>query len=188
MKDKIGNQNALYPMPVTVVGALVSGKPNFITIAHVGILNAASPHFISLGMGKIHYTNQGIKENKTFSVNLPSEDMMRKVDYVGIVSGKKVDKSKVFESIFGELQTAPMIKDCPISMECRLVNTVELPTHEVFIGEIVATYADERVLTNGKIDVAKLKPLLFDMSSRKYWSLGGVVGNCWDVEKKMDGS
>lgn len=186
MKDKIGVMNALYPMPVAMVGALVNGKPNFMPIAHVGILNASPPHLVSVSMGKVHYTNQGIKEQQTFSLNLPSEPLMRKVDYCGIVSGKKVDKSWVFESVFGELKTAPLIKDCPVSMECRLVNHLELPTHDVFIGEIAATYADETVLTHGKIDIAKLKPILFDMSSRKYWSLGAAIGDCWDVEKKME--
>jgi flavin reductase (DIM6/NTAB) family NADH-FMN oxidoreductase RutF len=72
MKKKIGNQNALYPTPVTIVGALVNGKTNFINIAHVGILNAGAPHLISLGMGKIHHTNAGIRENKTFSINILS--------------------------------------------------------------------------------------------------------------------
>jgi flavin reductase (DIM6/NTAB) family NADH-FMN oxidoreductase RutF len=67
MKKKIGNQNVLYPTPVTIVGALVNGKINFINIAHVGILNVGMPHLISLGMGKIHHTNAGIRENKTFS-------------------------------------------------------------------------------------------------------------------------
>lgn len=186
MKDKIGSMNALYPMPVVVVGALVKGKPNFITIAHVGILNASSPHLIAISLGKVHYTNQGIDEHKTFSVNLPSEEQMRKVDYCGIVSGKKVDKSWVFETTFGELQTAPLIVECPVSMECKVVNTLNLPTHDVYIGEIVATYADDSVLTGDRIDIAKLKPLLFDMSSRKYWSLGSAVGDCWDVERKME--
>jgi flavin reductase (DIM6/NTAB) family NADH-FMN oxidoreductase RutF len=72
-------------------------------------------------------------------------------------------------------------------MECKVVNIMDLPTHDVFIAEILATYADESVLADDRIDIAKLKPLLFDMSSRKYWSLGPAVGDCWDVGKKMEG-
>ena len=187
MPRKIGVINALYPMPVVIVGATVKGKPNFITVAHVGILNASPPHLVSIGLGKIHYTNQGIKQSQCFSINIPSEAMLRKVDYVGIVSGKKVDKSRVFESYTGELTKAPLIKDCPVGMECKVVNIMDLPTHDVFIAEILATYADESVLADDRIDIAKLKPLLFDMSSRKYWSLGPAVGDCWDVGKKMEG-
>lgn len=81
MLQKISVQNVLYPMPVTLIGALVHGRIDFINIAHVGILNAAAPHLISLGMGKRHYTNQGIHENRTFSVNLPSQAMVVEADY-----------------------------------------------------------------------------------------------------------
>ncbi len=186
MKKKIGNQNVLYPTPVSIVGALVNGKINFINIAHVGILNAGVPHLISLGMGKIHHTNIGIRENKTFSLNILSQDQMVEMDYVGLVSGSKTDKSKVFETFFGELKTAPLIQNCPLSMECRLYDTYELKTHDVFIGEIVATYADEAVLSNDKVDLTKVKPLLFDMASKKYWSLGSAVGSCWSVGKQYE--
>ena len=184
MKKKIGNQNVLYPTPVTIVGALVNGKSNFMNVAHVGILNAGAPHLISLGMGKIHHTNAGIRENKTFSVNILSQNQMVEMDYVGLVSGSKTDKSGVFETFFGELKTAPLIQNCPLSMECRLYDTYEVKTHDVFIGEIVATYVDEAVLTDGKVDLEKVKPLLFDMSSKKYWSLGPAVGSCWSVGKQ----
>jgi flavin reductase (DIM6/NTAB) family NADH-FMN oxidoreductase RutF len=184
MKKKIANQNVLYPTPVTIVGALVNGKVNFLNIAHIGILNAGSPHLISLGMGKTHYTNIGIRGNKTFSVNILSQNQIIEADYVGLVTGSKVDKSEVFETFFGELKTAPLIQHCPLSMECSLYDTYELKTHDVFIGEVVATYADEDVLTKGKVDLSKVKPLLFDMSSMKYWSLGQPVGDCWNVGKE----
>jgi flavin reductase (DIM6/NTAB) family NADH-FMN oxidoreductase RutF len=106
-------------------------------------------------------------------------------DYVGIVSGKKVDKSRVFELFYGKLPKAPLIKACPVCMECRLYDTYDTPTHDLFIGEIVETHAEESVLTEGKIDVSKVRPLLFDMNTVKYWSLGTAVGGCWDVGKQM---
>jgi flavin reductase (DIM6/NTAB) family NADH-FMN oxidoreductase RutF len=185
LKKKIGDQNVLYPTPVTVVAALVNGKVNFINVAHVGIVNAQAPHLISLGMNKAHHSNIGIRENRTFSVNIFSIDKAAEVDYVGLVSGSKTDKSAVFETFFGELKTAPIIRDCPLSMECRLHDTYETKTHDLFIGEIAATYADDAVLTEGKVDLAKVRPLLFDMSSRKYWSLGTPVGDCWSAGKKL---
>ncbi len=184
MKTKIGNMNALYPMPVVLVGTLVDGKPNFITVAHVGVLNANAPHLVSISLGKIHYTNQGIKKNRAFSINIPSEEMMSKVDYVGLVSGKNTDKSGLFEITQGELQGAPMINECPVSIECRLVNHMELPTHDVFIGEIVSTYSDESMMKGSRVDISKIRPMLFDMASRMYYSLGRPIGNCWDVKNK----
>jgi flavin reductase (DIM6/NTAB) family NADH-FMN oxidoreductase RutF/trans-aconitate methyltransferase len=185
MKKRLGSMNALYPMPVAIVGTMVKGKPNFITIAHFGILNANAPHLISVSMSKSHYTNAGIMENKTFSVNIPSENLMELTDYVGIVSGKKTDKSELFYITYGELETAPMINECPVSMECRLRNTIKLPTHDVFIGEVTSTYADESVSQGLKIDIVKLKPLLFDMASRKYFSLGQPLGTCWNTSNRL---
>ena len=183
MKKKLGGINVLYPTVTTLAGAMVHGTPNFNTIAHVGIMNHATPHCISLSMAKIHYTNIGIKENRTFSVNIPSENLVAETDYCGIVSGKKTDKSSVFEIFYGELETAPMITECPINMECRLYDTVDLTTHDVFIGEIVETYAEESVVVDGTVDITKVKPLLFDMSSKKYWSLGSALADCWNVGK-----
>jgi flavin reductase (DIM6/NTAB) family NADH-FMN oxidoreductase RutF len=185
MKKKLGGINVLYPTPTVIVGAFVEGKPNFITIAHIGIVNHAKPHLISLSMGKAHYTNAGIRENKEFSVNVPSESLLVETDYVGIVSGKKVDKSGVFDIFYGGLSKAPLIKACPLGMECRLYDTYDTPTHDLFIGEIVETHAEASVLTDGKVDVSKVRPLLFDMSTVKYWSLGSAVAGCWNVGKQM---
>ena len=185
MKKTLDAINVLYPTPTVLAGATVNGRPNFITIAHIGIVNHARPHLISLSMGKSHYTNAGIKEHKAFSVNIPSEDLVVETDYAGLVSGKKTDKSALFETFTGELEFAPLIKACPLNMACRLYDIYDTPTHDLFIGEIVQTYADESVLTGGKVDLAKLKPLLFDMSSAKYWSLGKVVAGCWSSGKQL---
>ena len=185
MKKKLNAINVLYPTPTVLVGAVVDGKPNFITIAHIGIVNHARPYLISISSAKAHYTNAGIKTHNAFSVNIPSEDLVVETDYAGMVSGKKTDKSELFEIFHGELENAPMIKACPINMECRLYDIYDTPTHDLFIGEIVETHADESVLTEGKVDLAKLKPLLFDMSSIKYWSVGNTVANCWKVGKQL---
>ena len=182
MKEKIGAINALYPTPTTLVGAIVNGKPNFITIAHIGIM---THNCISLGMGKGHYTNSGIRENKTFSVCLPSENLVVETDYCGIMTGRKTDKATLFDVFYGELKTAPMIQQCLVCMECRLDRIVDFPTHDIFIGEIVETYADESVLSEKNLDLSKLKPLLFDMNSKKYWSLGGEIAKCWNVGKQL---
>jgi flavin reductase (DIM6/NTAB) family NADH-FMN oxidoreductase RutF len=167
------------------VGAIVEGKVNFITIAHIGIVNHAKPYLISLSLAKPHYTNAGIKENKAFSVNIPNEDLVVATDYVGIVSGKKTDKSGVFEVFYGNLENAPMITECPINMECTLYDVYDTPTHDLFIGEIVETYADDAVLKDNKIDLELVKPLLFDMSSIKYWSIGKPVAGCWNIGKQL---
>lgn len=184
---KIGPVNALYPMPTTLVGATVNGKANFLAVAHVGILNHGTPQYLSIGLGKMHYSNGGIRENRTFSICLPGENLLVETDYCGIMTGKKTDKAALFDVFFGELQTAPMIRECPVNMELRLHDILDYSTHDIFIGELVETYADESVLSDGKIDIARVRPLLFDMASIKYWSLGEAVGNCWNAGKALKG-
>lgn len=182
MKERLGVVNALYPTPTVLVGAMVNGKPNFITIAHIGIMTFTQ---ISLSMGKRHYTNAGIKENKTFSVCLPSENLIVQTDYCGIMTGKNTDKAVLFDLFYGELKTAPMIRQCPVCMECRLERVVDFPNNDIFIGEVVDTYAEESVLTERRVDISKLKPLLFDMSSKKYFSMGAEIAKCWEIGKSL---
>lgn len=182
MKVSLGAVNCLYPMPTTLVGANVNGKPNYIAIAHVGIMDLDS---ISLSMAKIHYTNAGIKENETFSVNIPSVEMVQETDYCGLVSGRKVDKGALFETFYGKLKTAPMIKGCPVNMECRLIRTIDFPRHDLFVGEIVETYCDERCLKDGVVDFSKVNPILFVMNDKSYWRLGERFAKAWSIGKEL---
>lgn len=182
MKKKLGALNCLYPMPTTLVGALVKGKPNFITIAHVGIMDFVS---ISLGINKIHYTNEGIKENKTFSVNIPGASLVKETDYCGIMTGKNTDKASLFRIFYGDLKTAPMIKACPINMACRLIQVVDFPKHDIFMGEIVETYCDEQCLTDGRVDFTKVAPMLFVMNDKSYYRLGEKFAGAWKVGKEL---
>ena len=181
----LGPVNALYPMPTTLVGTVINHKINFLAVAHVGILNHGEPQYLSIGLSKAHYSNQGIITNKSFSICLPNRQIMAQTDYCGIVTGKNTDKSKVFDTFFGEVPGAPMISECPVNMELKLHEVLDFNTHDIFIGELVQTYADPSVLTNGKIDMAKLDPLLFDMASKKYWAIGQAVGDCWREGKVL---
>ncbi len=179
MQTNLGPVCALYPMPATLVGAMVDGRPNFLAVAHVGILNNAPPQYLTASLKKFRHTSRGIRETGTFSICLPSKGMVVAADYCGIVSGAKVDKSRIFDVFFGETQTAPMIRECPVNMELRLHQVIDLPAHEVFVGELVATHADAAVLDGGKIDLEKAKPFLFDYSSGWYFSLGEPLAPCW---------
>jgi len=182
MKKEIGAKNCLYPMPTTVVGTMVDGKENYITIAHVGILDFQT---ISIGSAKSHHSNRGIRECGCFSVNLPSVDQVEETDYAGIVSGKEIDKSTLFRSFFGKLGSAPMIEEFPVNMECRLVQTLDLPRHDIFIGNIIGTYCDEEVMTDGMLDFGKLDPILYTHFDRSYWKLGERLASAWNVGKDL---
>jgi len=128
MKTKLGVKNILFPLPRFWWEANVNGKPNYLAASHVGI--AAMIH-ITISIRKTRFTSIGIKENKAFSVNMPSIELVKETDYCGLFSGKDVDKSQIFKSFYGTLGTAPMIESCPINMECKLKQTIDFPTHEL---------------------------------------------------------
>jgi flavin reductase (DIM6/NTAB) family NADH-FMN oxidoreductase RutF len=184
-KIAIGARNFLYPMPIILVGADVNGKPNYLTVAFCGIVQA-SPPMIAVTLGKMHYTNEGIMENNCFSVNIPSRDMVEATDYCGIVSGKKIDKSCIFKTFYGKLEKAPMVRECPLNLECRLADTLDFGgANEVFIGEIVESYAEERYLCNGVPDIEKVEPIVFSMYDNNYWGIGEHLGKAWCAGKKF---
>ncbi|NOU58287.1 flavin reductase family protein [Marinifilum caeruleilacunae] len=182
-KKNIGNHAALYATPTTVVGTKVDGKVNWIAIAHIGNIGFDC---LILSSGKSHYSNQGIKKNGTLSVNMVSESMMIPADFVGMKSGKDVDKSNVFEYFEGSLENAPMIKSSPITMECEVIDVYDTEHHDNFIVKVVNTYVSESVLDeNEKIDFNKVKPLLFEMPKRGYYKLGERVGDAWKEGNKF---
>jgi flavin reductase (DIM6/NTAB) family NADH-FMN oxidoreductase RutF len=182
-KIKVANGIIGYPMPMVIVGAEVEVKANFMAVAWVSRVNF-NPPLIAVALGKSHYTNKGIHQNSEFSISVPSEDMLTTVDYVGLVSGEKTDKSSIFNIFRGELSHAPMVMDCPFSMECRLVDVVDLPTNELFIGEIIGVYCDEKFLDEGKPHRVNMHPYMLTMPENSYWSLGSHIGHAWDDGKK----
>lgn len=182
-KIKMGAKTFLYPMPVTLVGANVNGKPNFLTIAWCGIIQR-DPAVIALSLGRSHYSTKGIFENKTFSVNIPSEDLVNAVDYCGLVSGKNVDKSHVFEVFYGTLKTAPMVKECPVNMECELMQTIDLSDSlTVFLGKIVETYSEEKYLTADLPDMEKIQPMVYSPYDKHYWKIGEQLAPAYQTGK-----
>lgn len=181
-KIKVDIRTRVFPMPMVVVGAVVEGRINYLAVAWVCWVNP-NPPMIGVGLGKGHHTNKGIREHKELGISIPSVDLIKAVDYVGLVSGAKADKSKVFESFQGQLQYAPMIRNCPLTIECKVVTTVDLPSNEFFIGEIVGVYTEEGYLTDGKPDIKKIKPFLLTMPDSRYREVGEIIGNAWSIGK-----
>jgi flavin reductase (DIM6/NTAB) family NADH-FMN oxidoreductase RutF len=181
-KSKVKFNCPPFMLPVSLVGSNVNGKPSFEAIAWFNLLEY-EPSLIGLSSDKSHYTNIGIRENRTFSVNLPSSAMARATDFCGLYSGSKVDKSKMFDVFYGELKTAPMISECPVNVECRLSQTLELLHCEVFIGEVVGVYMEDKYLTDNKPDIGKIDPLLFEGTLGSYWKVGEKVGQAFKIGK-----
>lgn len=176
---KVKTGNLPFPVPICIVGTMVKGKINYATYGSFGLLSPRPKIYVYIGSQASRYTNIGVKENGYFSVNIPSVQQMQKTDYVGLVSGRRTDKSAVFKSFFGSVESAPMIEECPVNMLCKLVQTASLPDRDVFFGEVLETYVDEGCLADGVLDFSKINPLLFTVNgpgSASYWKLGEAVG------------
>jgi flavin reductase (DIM6/NTAB) family NADH-FMN oxidoreductase RutF len=187
VKIPIGPQTLIYPMPALLVGANVNGKPNFLTVAWGGIANGEPP-MVSVAINHQRYTLQGIRKSLTFSVNVASSDMARETDYCGITSGSKIDKVEVckFKVFYGKLGTAPLIEQCPINLECKVMHILDLGSHSLVIGKIEETHVSESCLTDGKPDVNKIKPLIYSRDpARQYSDLGKVIAKAHNVGQEL---
>jgi len=189
MKVKLGETALVYPIPIVLAGANVDGMPNYVNLGDCGImgLNPALV-FVSLNFG--HHTTRGILENQTFSVNMPTTDMLAKTDYCGIVSGRDVDKGALFETFYGELGTAPMIAECPVSLECEVVRGFDIEQRQIFIGRVVQAYADEAFVTETKggrkkiAPLTELRPIMYALDNT-YYSVGEKIGTGYQEGRKL---
>jgi len=116
-------ENLLSPLPVVLVGAMVNDRPNYLVIGYICPFNFGKHIFFSLYQKR--YTRIGIQQNKTFSVNIPSEDLLAETNICGSKSGRDFDKSSLFDTFYGELKTAPMIRQCPINIECDVAEILD---------------------------------------------------------------
>lgn len=181
MKKQIGNALALYPTPLVVVGTMVQGKPNWVLVGHVGIIDHDR---VMVSLAKPHYTNRGIKETGKLSINIVDEGLLVKADRAGCISGAKEDKSHLFDYVVDDAGV-PMIDQAPVVMECEVVDTYETEGFESFICKIERTYAEENVLTEtGKINYHLLKPVLFEMPTYEYLVTGDALGKCMSFGNK----
>jgi flavin reductase (DIM6/NTAB) family NADH-FMN oxidoreductase RutF len=173
-----------FPWALTILGTHHHGKVNFMALDWLTRVNI-TPAMLGICVNKSHASHEAIIAAGEFSVNLPTIDMIEKTDYVGLVSGKHTDKSDVFDVYYGELKSAPLISECPLAIECKLSQTVTLPTHSFFIAEMINIYAEDECLSDGKPDIMKMKPFLLTMPDNNYWAIGENLGKAWNIGKKF---
>ncbi|MCG3221961.1 MAG: flavin reductase family protein [Candidatus Heimdallarchaeota archaeon] len=136
--------SALYPNPVMLVSSSHEGKDSIITLAWGGTCSS-SPPTVGIAIRKNRFSYDLIANSKEFVVNIPTTEMIEEVELCGTKSGRDIDKWK--ESKFTKNESTvvktPFIQECPVSMECELKQIVELGTHDLFLGEVVALHLDE---------------------------------------------
>jgi flavin reductase (DIM6/NTAB) family NADH-FMN oxidoreductase RutF len=190
MKKSLGAINFADPLPLWLIATYdKDGKPNMMAAGAGAICNMRPP-CLMIGLRGVTYTHETILERKAFTVNIPSEENWREADYAGMVTGKNSDKFKDtgFTPVRSTLVDAPLIQECPVNFECRLMDKVELPSHTMFIGEVLNVKVEESVFDGEKgPDVRRIKPIIFsprwNWKSSGYYSVGEKIGNAYSQKK-----
>jgi len=174
-----GAQTWLAPMPALLIGAMVDGKANFMTVAWAGIANGEPP-MVAAAIRPARHTLKGIRAHKQFSVNVPSAEQYREVDFCGIKSGANVEKVDhcSFSIFHGALDHAPLVEQCPVNLECEVTQIIDLDSHCLVLGRVTEVHvSDDCIGADGNIDFLKVNPLVFlDNPTRKYCAIGDVIG------------
>lgn len=188
MKRSLGARPLLYPTPVVVVGTYDSeGRPNVMTAAWTGICCSVPPS-VEVSLRRATYTYGNIEHRRAFTVNIPSEDHIKETDYFGMASGRDVDKLQAtgLTPERSELVDAPLIREFPVSLECRLRQSLEIGLHTLFIGEILNVQADPSVLgDDGLPDIEKIRPILFSPEGRRYHGVGAYLGRAFSIGREV---
>jgi flavin reductase (DIM6/NTAB) family NADH-FMN oxidoreductase RutF len=166
------------PAPVVLVTCRDgAGNDNIITLAWVGVVNSAPP-MVAVAIRPSRHSHPVVAASGEFGVNIPRRDQLALADHCGVVSGRNEDKFQAtgFTRLPGTVIKAPLIAECPINIECTVVEQLHLGTHDLFIGEVVAVRVSEDCMRGDAIDVGKVAPVAFAPEAHQYWSLGELLG------------
>ncbi len=178
-KRSIKPRRPVHPSPAALITSISEdGRPNIITLGEVFNISIASPVIVGIAIAKPRYSHELITATREYVVNLPTAAMVEAVDLCGTISGRDVDKFAEFglTPVAAEQVRPPLIAECPISLECRVVGIQEIGDHDLFQGEAVAEHVAEDALDDdGGIIVGKLDPLCY--LHGEYWSCGTKLGH-----------
>ena len=179
--------NMLYPLPAVMVSCGREGeKPNIITLAWVGTI-CSDPAMVSISVRPERYSYDMIRQSGEFVINLTTKELAFAIDYCGVRSGRDVDKFAEMQLTPGKaqhLETAPIIEECPVNIECRVTEVKELGSHHMFIAEVLGVTVDEAYMDEkGKFELNKTGLLAY--SHGEYFTLGEKCGSFgYSVRKK----
>jgi len=174
-----------YPIPAAMVTCGDMEKSNILTIAWTGILNS-DPAMVYISVRPTRYSYNIIKESKEFVINLTTEDLAYKTDWCGVKTGEKVDKFKEMKLTKQKANVVrcPLIKESPVSIECKVKDIVDLGSHHMFVAEVLCIDADEKYIDEkGAFDISKCKLIAY--ANGGYYALGKKIGTFgYSVKKK----
>lgn len=190
MKTCFGPQKIMFPCPVTLVVTGNFEKANIVTVAWISLLTSEPPT-LGISVGSNGFSGTEIKNNGNFSVNIASADIAIESDFCGITSGKDIDKFEKsgLTKMASKRISSPIIKECPLNLECELidVNTVGKTNH--FIGRILETHIDTNKLKNpalyNSFRIEDINPLVYIGGIREYRTLGRKIGDAYSIGRNI---
>ena len=184
MRKNFGSQHWLFPQPVLMIATYnEDGTPDIMNAAWGGISDSDE---ISISISNTHKTAKNLLKRGAFTVSFATADQVAACDYVGLVSGNKVPDKFAragFHAVKSEFVDAPLVEELPMALECR-VRSYDTET-DILRGEIVNVSVDETILTDGKINPAKLRAIVFDPVNHDYLELGAKAGKAFSEGNKL---
>ena len=188
-KNSLKPTSALLVTPVVLVTCQDEGAmPNIITLAWVGVVNS-DPPMISIAIRPQRHSYGIVKRTGEFVANLPTTGILKEMDFCGVASGSKLDKFSTTKltPMNAEKVKAPLIKECPVNLECRVKQVIPLGSHDLFLGEVVAAHMDSEIQDEkGRMDVGKAKLFAFCAGPAEYWSLRERIGGYGFTKGNLD--
>jgi flavin reductase (DIM6/NTAB) family NADH-FMN oxidoreductase RutF len=187
MKTSLGAKTILFPTPVLLVGTYDDqGKPNIMTAAWGGIC-CSSPVCVTVSLRKATYSYGNIMAKKAYTLSIPSDSQVKEADYIGMVSGKNVNKFETlgFTPMRSDLVDAPYIKECHLIIECEMIHTLELGLHTQFVGKVLDVKVDDNFTRDGKPDMAMIRPFAYDPAASNYFGIGENLGSAFRIGKSF---
>ncbi len=189
MKKSLGARTLAFTTPVWVIGSYDDhGKPNVMTASWAGIC-CSRPPCVNVSLRKATYTYGCLMARRAFTISVPPRRYAREVDYIGLESGRKVDKFAAtgLTAVRSKAVDAPYVKEFPLVLECKVIDIKEIGLHTMFIGEIIDVKADESVLGDkGLPMIEKVDPFVFSPETRRYNALGGEIGKAFSLGRELD--
>ena len=175
----------IYPIPAALVSSGTMEKSNILTVAWTGIINT-NPAIVYVSIRPERYSYNLIKKNKEFVINLTNENLVYETDWCGVKSGSDFDKFKELNLTKqkGKYVKCPLIKESPVSIECKVIEEKQYGSHVCFIAEVLSIDADNKYFDeNGAFDISKCNLIAY--ANGGYYSLGKKLGTFgYSVSKK----
>ena len=188
-KISLGAKTIVPPSPVWVIGSYdADGKPNMMTASWVGVC-CSDPPCVTVSLREATYSYGNIKHSGAYTVNIPSEELAPVAAFTGRVSGRDRDKFAAtgLTPVRSELVNAPLVKEFPLTVECKVIKTIELGLHTMFIGEIMDVKADSSILGGEKTpDPAKLNSFIYSVGGWGFYRVGEHIGSVGKLSREID--